>query len=336
MLYVGDLTEVTFPTHVFRGPIYGQVFVSKDHHVYLLDPDDCIVRVFDAKGIEVKTIGGKGAGPGHFLSPSAIDVFQEDLYVIDSATSQIQVFNPDGKWLESIKVPRPATKLGLAAKRTRDNWFFVTSRGALVQTDLDFGAFDSLIGHFDPDDSKSWLASPTSLIKNPQILFALGPLKEKLFIFQPNTKKEILVFDTINKVFQQPIPLNIPHIRYDEEEGELFSNLIKDNLRGNRKLSEFKPPTHYPLVAYMHVNPDGILHIERGGPRGRTPKPLFLTLDGKEKSTGNPAFRGSRYIGKVGDWAYLGYPVDDEIIIHRIPHERVSQIKSLPPAANDP
>ena len=75
-------------------------------NIYVLDEVAQDVRVFDASGAHVRTIGGQGEGPGEFVG--AADLFLDPagrLWVTDARTSRYSVFSPRGVYVEGH--PRP-------------------------------------------------------------------------------------------------------------------------------------------------------------------------------------------------------------------------------------
>lgn len=70
--------------------------VDDDRNVYVLDRQAHHVRVFDADGAHLATLGGKGEGPGEFAFPEAIAVLPDGrLLVRDPGNMRVQVFHLD-------------------------------------------------------------------------------------------------------------------------------------------------------------------------------------------------------------------------------------------------
>ncbi len=76
------------------------IAVNSQDHLYVLDADSNEVRVFDENGECLKTIGGKGNGPGQFTKAVNLAIDENDnLYVADQGTSRVHVFDARGKFL---------------------------------------------------------------------------------------------------------------------------------------------------------------------------------------------------------------------------------------------
>ena len=68
-------------------------------HVFVADYGHHRILVFTLDGQLIRTIGSYGSGPGQFIRPSAVTFApdeDEDMYVLDSGNSRIQVFNANG------------------------------------------------------------------------------------------------------------------------------------------------------------------------------------------------------------------------------------------------
>lgn len=61
------------------------------------------IEVFSLKGEHLRTIGKRGEGPGEFNFPSALRVGPDrNLYVADKLNFRIQIFDPDGRYLDQF------------------------------------------------------------------------------------------------------------------------------------------------------------------------------------------------------------------------------------------
>ena len=75
------------------------VAVGKDK-LYVVDGGNFRIQVFDMDGKFVKSFGGVGKQIGNFARPKEADTDTEgNLYVIDSAFGNFQIFNPEGELL---------------------------------------------------------------------------------------------------------------------------------------------------------------------------------------------------------------------------------------------
>lgn len=80
--------------------------VGPEGHVYTLHPESQLVRVHDETGRLVRTIGGKGEGPGEFSRASVLGFLSDTLWVFDHGTYRISYFDSGtGALIESVQAP---------------------------------------------------------------------------------------------------------------------------------------------------------------------------------------------------------------------------------------
>lgn len=99
------ITDLRFP----RGSIgdslltnVGDLEVGPDGAMYVLQPLDGVLRVFDKYGQFLKTVGRPGAGPGEFRRPLKAGWRADTLWVWDPGLNRISLFTRDGLYLRSI------------------------------------------------------------------------------------------------------------------------------------------------------------------------------------------------------------------------------------------
>ena len=73
--------------------------------LFVVDSQECEVRLFSREGLFLRVLGRRGQGPGEFSSPADIDFFENKLYVADRFNSRIQILDKNGSYLRSFKVP---------------------------------------------------------------------------------------------------------------------------------------------------------------------------------------------------------------------------------------
>lgn len=84
------------------GRVRGAVRLS-DGRIAVLDDRAGEVRLFDSDGRYVRTLGGRGDGPGEFDSPAFLGVLPSDtLVVVDAAVRRINLFHPDAGFIRSV------------------------------------------------------------------------------------------------------------------------------------------------------------------------------------------------------------------------------------------
>ncbi len=89
--------------HDFSQP--SDVAVAPDGSIYVVDGVNYAIKVFDSKGTFQFSFGSHGSGPGQFNYPLGMDIDAAGrLYVADSGNSRIQIFLPDGSFLNEIPI----------------------------------------------------------------------------------------------------------------------------------------------------------------------------------------------------------------------------------------
>lgn len=88
-----SIGELEGPEEYLFGRI-GSLAVDEDHNVYVFDTQAFEVRVFDATGTYLETLGREGEGPGEFARPEAIAMLPDGrLLVRDPGNMRVQVFD---------------------------------------------------------------------------------------------------------------------------------------------------------------------------------------------------------------------------------------------------
>jgi DNA-binding beta-propeller fold protein YncE len=88
------------------------VAIGADGSVYVSDTGGFAIKIYDAQGNHLRTIGELGVTPGRFAMPKGIGVDRENrCYVIDAAAPVAQIFDPEGRllmWFGEPKSSGPA------------------------------------------------------------------------------------------------------------------------------------------------------------------------------------------------------------------------------------
>jgi hypothetical protein len=78
-------------------------FAYPEGPIYLADPSQGNVKVYDLDGTLERVLGRKGRGPGEFMSPRFVQITaKESAYVVDTGQNRIEVFDSTGAFLNSI------------------------------------------------------------------------------------------------------------------------------------------------------------------------------------------------------------------------------------------
>lgn len=79
------------------------IAVDNSGRIYVLDYMEAELRVFDEKGRYIRTVGGKGEGPGEFTGPFSLGITAKNsLMVHDLVGHRISYFSEDGDYISSI------------------------------------------------------------------------------------------------------------------------------------------------------------------------------------------------------------------------------------------
>jgi sugar lactone lactonase YvrE len=83
------------------------VSIDQNGHIYVSDSGGFTVKIFDAEGKHVRTLGDMGLIPGRFALPKGIGVDKERrVYVVDAATAVAQIFDGEGRLLMYFGEPK--------------------------------------------------------------------------------------------------------------------------------------------------------------------------------------------------------------------------------------
>ena len=94
----------------YEGPAsFGQVngiIADDDGQIYVADSKAAEIRVFDARGEHVRTIGRRGAGPSEFGSLYSIGWTGDTLAALDPGNGRIGLMSSTGEWLGQLRHDR--------------------------------------------------------------------------------------------------------------------------------------------------------------------------------------------------------------------------------------
>ncbi len=95
-LRIGSVNDPATALTFFR-----DVAVAPDGRMYTLHRQGSEIRMYDAAGTFVRTIGRAGSGPGEFRSPVNLGIRGDTLWVLDSSTYRFTFFDLDGELIDS-------------------------------------------------------------------------------------------------------------------------------------------------------------------------------------------------------------------------------------------
>jgi len=190
-----DLSDSTRPLSVTDrrlqagelGSVNGAV-EGRNGEVFVLDPVNKKVAVFDRNGVYLHAFGGDGEGPGEFRRPSRITNGPDgSIYVWDPQLKRVSQFSADGKNLSQRTLPTVPNTVGFTVANNRA-WFvrLLLGRGLAVRAfDLTSGmAVDSFAPLTENEVSISGFGAPGSITSNTsgEIIYA-GPFPITLRIW---------------------------------------------------------------------------------------------------------------------------------------------------------
>lgn len=105
-VYSGDATplhDISFERQarfgdtddIYIGSMAG-VAVADNGTLFLADRTEAVVHIFSASGEYQTSIGGKGEGPGEFLSISSLKLHENELFALDTQQQRVSVFDAAG------------------------------------------------------------------------------------------------------------------------------------------------------------------------------------------------------------------------------------------------
>jgi sugar lactone lactonase YvrE len=88
--------------------------LDEQGRLYTSDSGAFTIKVFDAEGNYLRTVGEVGLKPGRFGLPKGIGVDRENrVYVVDAATAVVQMFDTEGRLLMYFGDPKTSGPAGL-------------------------------------------------------------------------------------------------------------------------------------------------------------------------------------------------------------------------------
>lgn len=82
--------------------LFGQIGsfdVDEQGHLYVLDRQSQEIHIFDPNGALIRTVGGKGGGPGEFESAVSVDVSQTgEIWVVEMVKGKLIVLDSEGNY----------------------------------------------------------------------------------------------------------------------------------------------------------------------------------------------------------------------------------------------
>jgi hypothetical protein len=80
--------------------------IDDEENIYAMDQGETRVKVFDKKGIFLRTIGRKGAGPGELQNPNNIFISSRPELVVEDYIRNLTYYTPDGRYIRALSTVR--------------------------------------------------------------------------------------------------------------------------------------------------------------------------------------------------------------------------------------
>ena len=83
----------------------GDVVISPGGNMYVAQPGESTIKVYDRAGRFIRSIGRKGGGPGEFSSVGTIGFIGDTLFALSVSNQLMHLFRADGVHLRSFRFP---------------------------------------------------------------------------------------------------------------------------------------------------------------------------------------------------------------------------------------
>ncbi len=243
--------------------------------IWVVDAMSADIRVFDADGRPVRTIGRAGQGPGEFTLPMAIAPAPDgSMWVSDPRQGRIQSFDTAGALVAAHPLPPRAPprepvvfdSVGRVLQIVTDPRRRTGAVMAIRRDPTNFQALDTLPSVeplsapavFKSESSGMWLVQPIPFTRQPELHLQTGTSH---FIGWPGGGDYRfgafrLDGDTLLLIERAYEPVAIPAAALDERLAHLPGGTAAALRRG-------QVPKSYPAFDNVHVAPDGHWWVKR-------------------------------------------------------------------------
>lgn len=305
--------EVHFAgTTVYHPLKKGEVAISHDHHVFVLDTDEKQIIHYNEKGEKVGNVSRKGKGPGELRSPKKIYFANKHLYVWDGrGDTRIMQFKTDGSFVAEYNLPRYAT----SPVPVNGGWVFIQpKRGGIRDiTMASLTLTEPKVIHTwkNPNPKKPMMAAPPAGGK-PKIPF--NPVRDDAYLvaspdgttvyYSHPTKFKVDIIDVASGKLVNTLEKEVARVPYNEP----WANTYLEEYQGRRpKISLYAKYTEFfPSLRGFYVAANGALvgDLWTSSPDKKRAA-VAMNKDGKDaKMPYDPKFE-YRVLGVVGEKAFL-------------------------------
>ena len=256
-----------------------QYIIDNEGSIYISDWQDQAIKVFDANGDFIRTIGRQGDGPGEFSNVGRMTFLPDGrLMVTDSRANRISLFDPEGAYLASYHWTERLGRVHYATDSTCVMTVYAFDEsadpgagGKLFVKSFDFDGNEiQTFGEFKMAESRSHsvpsgetvIVVGISVPDPPQSIFAADPARLRLY-HCVNNEYKIEVFDLDGKVIRrfdrpyEPLPFTGEdaqefRARYEDSRNEAIKKIVQ----------EMPMPSVKTVTPQMRVDDAGNLWVE--------------------------------------------------------------------------
>lgn len=187
----------------------GNFSVDNENRVYIADKNN--IKVFEADGAFINTLGRKGGGPGEFNNFGALSpkVYDNHMYVYDEVLSRINVFNIDSlKFSHTVVInPKKWQHIeelnGLKVK----NFFEIETNNLLIGfKSIAPDTTDPYFIFYQMNHEGNIISQKIIKYKSPQFYDGIGIPAPKVFfddrgLLNPSTRSHKIDIDSIDNIY---------------------------------------------------------------------------------------------------------------------------------------
>ena len=297
-------------TEVYRPFAFHEVVIHANGEVYFFETGKSTIQHYGRDGVFKGTIGRKGSGPGELQR--VIRVFYRattaELFVLDATLSRLQVFQSNGRFVETIKFPRNQL---IFPAQTKYGWYYprFTQRATkeeLFITDFRFKKTKLVSSWQRPPITLNGNAGETTVKADIAVdagrttASADGSL---LYLYFPG-KPQIKLLDAETGVEQGVIELDLKPL-------PIADAWVEKKLADTEKIKtpiklEYTVGEHFPLVKKLRTGPLGnlLVYTSIHFVKEELP-PLVFNPQGQEVTTPFSGAALKRIVGVHENMAYV-------------------------------
>lgn len=317
MLDGGGAPAVFQDTELYKPLRAGDVAVTPEGHVFVIDFDQGRLLHYDASGKRLADVGRKGKGPGEFQNPGRVWYEDGQIFVHDPGMGAVSIFKADGTFVDRAtfqSVPRmtkiPGGWLMANLFRPDDNGnVTVYQTDNMLKNKTAVTSFPKSANGGDirvEMDGSSVPKVPFNPVSDDYHL-AGGPQSSFAYICHPGNVR-IDVIDTRTKKVVDVIKRDMKSIPFNKEWG---MTRLEESKARTKKMGggfEFVPdfPETFPFIRSARLNQSGdlVLSLWTGLPDKQN-RSMVLNRSGKDASLPYAPENDHRVMAVLGDTVYV-------------------------------